>query len=490
MGGATTAVSDAPSAPVHVLVVDDDPGLRRSLARVLSARGFRVGTAEDGVGGLAYLDENGPDVALVDMQMPNMGGFDLLTRAKEKGSPAEIIMMTAHAGVDAAVEAVKGGAYHFLTKPFVSSESVVLVVAQAAEHKRLVDRTRRLEQRLEAHEQFGDLIGTSPKMLAVYRLIEGVATATSTVMILGETGTGKELVARAIHQRSSRADKPFVSVNCAAIPKELVESELFGHVRGAFTGAQNARAGLFEAAHTGTIFLDEVGDLPLSAQVKLLRTLQEGEVKRVGADETKIVDVRVLAATNVDLKERIAAKTFRSDLYYRLNVISVELPALRDRGDDVMLLAHHFIHKYSRRMSREPKRLAPLALQALRAYAWPGNVRELEHAIERAVVLSQGASIEPSDLPVEAQPRERALEVSPPLSRGPAPNAALLADLPYAEAKRIALTQFDDTYVGEVLRRAGGNLSEAARQAGIDRSNFKRLMRKSKTGGPRGPDDD
>ncbi len=471
---------DEVATPVHLLIVDDEPGLRRSLTRLFASRGFQVGTAENGLEGLAYLQEHRPDVALVDMQMPKMGGLELLTRAKNAALPTEVIMMTAHAGVDAAVEAVKGGAYYFLTKPFLSMEAVVLVVAQAAQRKRLVDRTHDLEQRLEAQERFGELIGTSPSMLAVYRLIEGVATAMSTVLIVGETGTGKELVARAVHQRSSRSGKPFVALNCAAIPRELVESELFGHVRGAFTGAQTSRAGLFETAHTGTIFLDEVGDLPLAAQVKLLRTLQEGEIKRVGADETRTVDVRVLAATNVDLKAGIAAGTFRSDLYYRLNVIQVEIPPLRDRGDDILLLAHHFIHKYARRMSREPKPLSEGALAALRLYPWPGNVRELEHAIERAVVLAPGRAIAPSDLPAEvrgAAPRSAPPNAIPDTSGAPGAEPATLS---YTEAKRRAMAQFEEAYVATVLRLAGGNLAEAARLAGVDRSNFKRLLRKSK----------
>jgi two-component system response regulator HydG len=477
-------------------VVDDEPGLRRSLARILTARGYVVGTAEDGLTGLEYLEQNTPDVCLFDITMPHMTGLELLAMLKNTRPQIEIIMMTAHGGVDEAVQAVKLGAYQFLTKPFVSNDAVAIVVAQAAEHKRLLDRTRKLEQRLEAQEQFGELIGTAPKMLAVYKLVDGVASATSTVLILGDTGTGKELVARAIHQRSARAAKPFVAVNCAAIPKELVESELFGHVRGAFTGAQSARAGLFESAHLGTIFLDEVGDLPLAAQVKLLRTLQEGEVKRVGSDETKVVDVRVLAATNVDLKSKIEAGTFRSDLYYRLNVIRITLPSLSERGADVDHLAHHFILKYARRMGREPKKLGPDALAALRAYPWPGNVRELEHAMERALVLSQGATIHASDLPFEAE-----VPTSPPWADAavavsgeddPSDPAALamfssggalpasLVDRPFAEAKKIALTLFEDAYVAEVMRRAGGNLSEAARQAGIDRSNFKRIARKPK----------
>jgi transcriptional regulator with GAF, ATPase, and Fis domain len=363
----------------------------------------------------------------------------------------------------------------------------------------LADRARQLEQVLLSKERFGEIIGDSPKMLDVYRLIEGVGPTSSTVLILGESGTGKELAARAIHQQSPRAKKPFVAVNCGAIPKELVESELFGHVRGAFTGAQTARTGLFETADGGTILLDEVGDLPLAAQVKLLRVLQEGEIKRVGADETRNVDVRVLAATNVDLMSRIQAGHFRRDLYYRLHVIAIELPPLRERGEDALLLANHYLQKFARSMRRQSKRLAPDAVRALREYDWPGNVRELEHAIEHAMVLSQRDVISAQDLPFVKQimlPREpvtsRGLAPLPerttvdPSSPSPPP-AALEAprgssswptDLPYAEAKRRVLAQFDESYTRELLGRANGNLSEAARRAGLDRSNFRRLLKR------------
>jgi two-component system response regulator HydG len=471
-----------PITPLRVLVVDDDASLRRSLARILGARGFLVSTAD---GGEAALEQVGsgeePDVALIDLKMPGMDGLELLSRIKAKRPEVAVIMMTAFADVDTAIAAVKGGAYHFLTKPFLSNDAVALTIAKAAEHRRLTSRARHLEERLEAQERFGELIGTSVAMQEVYRLVMGVANTTSTVLVLGESGTGKELVARAIHQRSDRASKPIVTVNCAAIPKELVESELFGHVRGAFTGAHAARAGLFESAHGSTIFLDEVGDLPLPAQVKLLRTLQEGEVKRVGSDETRIVDVRVVAATNVDLSAKLASGAFRRDLYYRLNVIAIHLPALRDRADDTLLLTHHFMQKLARRMGREPKRIGASAMEAIRRYAWPGNVRELEHAIEHAFVLSQTQEIGASDLPFTRA--GHALGEAPPPKPATAaasdalPVADLLA-LPYAEAKRCAMAAFDQLYVAEAIARAGGNIADAARRAGLDRSNFRRVARK------------
>jgi DNA-binding NtrC family response regulator len=460
--------------PTRVLVVDDEPALRKSIERILESRGFAVTLAEDGRVALEMLAVSQPDVILTDMLMPRMTGLDLLRKAKERWPSVEVVLMTAFADIDTAVATVKAGAYDFLTKPFPSNDAVVLAVEKAAEHHRLVERAQHLEERLLSRERFGEMLGNSRRMRDVYRLIDGVASATSTVLVLGESGTGKELVARAIHQSSPRRDKAFVTVNCAAIPKELVESELFGHVRGAFTGAQTARAGLFDTANGGTIFLDEVGDLPLAAQVKLLRALQEGEIKRVGADEPHLVDVRVIAATNVDLKAKLERGEFRRDLYYRLNVIAVNLPPLREREEDAVLLAAHFVRKLAVRMERDPKRLSDGALTAIRGYEWPGNVRELEHAIEHAFVLSRGDVIDAQDLPIsreEGFPSEAPTAISPPWNHE-------AYGLPYAEAKKRILADFDLAYVREQLRRTGGNVSEAARLSGLDRSNFRRVMRR------------
>jgi DNA-binding NtrC family response regulator len=473
---------------VHVLVVDDEPALRRSLARVLEARGIKVGLAEDGRQAIEYIQRTPPDVALVDMMMPGLGGLEVLAHVKAADAALEVILMTAFADVDSAVEAIKAGAYHFLTKPFYSNDAVAHAVLKAAEHRRLADRARRLEQVLLSKERFGELIGDSPRMLEVYRLIEGVSPTSSTVLILGESGTGKELVARAIHQQSPRSKKPFVAVNCGAIPKELVESELFGHLRGAFTGAQTARSGLFESADGGTILLDEVGDLPLAAQVKLLRALQDGEIKRVGADESRTVDVRVLAATNVDLLDRIRSGQFRQDLYYRLNVIAMELPPLRERGDDVLLLANHYLQKFARSMGRDAKHLSSDAVRALRSYDWPGNVRELEHAIEHAMVLAQRDVIAAADLPFGRHSTVPAVAGKTSAAPSVAEDAggeqggrslgADLSDLPYAEAKKKLLARFDEEYTSSLLVITGGNMSEAARRAGLDRSNFRRLLKR------------
>ncbi|MCU0662017.1 MAG: sigma-54 dependent transcriptional regulator [Myxococcota bacterium] len=451
----------------HILVVDDEPESLRAIARILSARGFEVETASGGSEALERLANDNIDVILVDLVMPGMSGIEVLRRAKAASERVEVVLMTAFADVDTAVAAVKAGAYDFLTKPFTSSDTVALAVAKAAERGRLLSRTRKLEEELEVRERYGNIIGSSAPMLEVYRMIDSVAHSTSTILLQGESGTGKELVARAVHTRGPRASKAFVPVNCSAIPESLVESELFGHMRGAFTGAVATRMGLFEAANAGTILLDEVGELPLQTQVKLLRVLQEGEIKRVGASEEISVDVRVVAATNVNLHAAMLAGTFREDLYYRLNVITIALPSLRERLDDIPLLAYHFLRKYAVRSGRDIRRISLEAMRAMRGYGWPGNVRELENAMERAVVMCRSDVILPGDLP------------RPVVNTGEAVvSRNVLLDLPFADAKKRVVDNFEREYMVELLRRSGGNVSEAARQAGLDRSNFRRVLKK------------
>jgi len=468
--------------PPRVLVVDDEPGLRRSVARLLLSRGMQVVTADDGASAIDILPNQQIDVAIIDLFMPKVGGLELLEHIKREYPGIEVILMTAYGDVETAVRAVRAGAYHFLTKPFRSNDEVVLTVVKATERRRLLDHTAMLERRLEQMEKFGELIGNSRPMQDVYRLATGVAATSSTVLILGESGTGKELTARAIHQHSPRNERPFVAVNCSAIPVDLVESELFGHKRGAFTGATSEREGLFEAANTGTIFLDEVGDLPPQAQVKLLRVLQEGEVKRVGANETRIVDVRVIAATNVELRNRIQDGKFREDLFYRLNVVAISLPPLREREEDIPLLAYHFLKKYSTRTGRSIQRISGEAMQLLQQQSWPGNVRELENAIEYAVVFCRGDEITPDALPVQHE--KRALV---PSRQSQKPVGVLLPqnllDLPYRDAKQRAVDLFETAYFDALLQRTQGNVSEAARQAGLDRSNFRRAVKRSGIGG-------
>ncbi len=473
---ATDRVTAPREAPVRVLVVDDEPTLRRSIARLLLSRGMHVLTAEDGAVGLEILEAEPVDVALIDLMMPNLGGMELLEHVKRKLSDVEVVLMTAFGDVETAVRSVRAGAFHFLTKPFRSNDEVAHTVLKAAEHRRLVQRAALLERRLEQMEKFGELIGNSPPMQRVYRLAMGVAPTSTTVLILGESGTGKELTARAIHQHSSRASGPFVAVNCSAIPVELIESELFGHVRGAFTGATGTREGLFEAANHGTLFLDEVGDLPPMAQVKLLRALQEGEIKRVGSDETRQVDVRVVAATNVELKRQVEQGKFREDLYYRLNVVAITLPPLRERQADIPLLAYHFLGKYALRSTKDVRRLSPDAVKCLQQQSWPGNVRELENAIEYAVVFAKEDTVHLADLPFDATavPSGTTTRASTGI-----PLPEILVEMPYREAKARALATFDTAYFRAVLERSGGNISQAARQAGLDRSNFRRAAKRA-----------
>jgi two-component system response regulator HydG len=491
MAVASSPAGDPPAQPLpaaRVVVVDDEPTLRRTIARTLIQRGFEVTQCEDGQSALEHLQSNDPDVMLIDLMMPGVSGMEVLREVKQGRPDVECVMMTAYSRVEDAVAAVRAGAYDFLTKPFASFDAVAITVSKAAERRRLIARARTLEEQLDrgAGGALGDIIGASGTMRAVFRLVEGVASASSTVLILGESGTGKELVARAIHRRSARSAKPFVAVNCSSIPDTLIESELFGHVKGAFTNANTSRAGLFEIADKGTLFLDEVGDLSLAAQVKLLRALQEGEIKRVGSNETRVVDVRVIAATNVDLVEKIATGRFREDLYYRLNVIAIGLPPLRERRDDIPLLAQHFLRKFARQTGKEIRRLTPEALEALTSYGWPGNVRQLENAIERAVVLASGGEITLADLPdaISGGPRSSTQLAGRPIADVDTAIeivARSLLDVPYAEAKRRIVRDFDRAYAQGLLERSKGNVSEAARLAGLDRSNFRRVLRKHET---------
>ncbi|MCL2012860.1 MAG: sigma-54 dependent transcriptional regulator [Cystobacterineae bacterium] len=452
-----------------VLVVDDDKIVLRAVKEVLQQDGYQVTAIDDAVEALAAIKDLGIDVAVFDIKMPNLSGMDLLKAIKKTRPDVEVLMMTAYATVETAVEAVKMGAYDYLTKPFENIDLLSMSVRRAAEKKALYNRTCELEKALNARNQFENLIGQSKQMRQVFKLVETVSHSTATVLIQGESGTGKELVAQAIHYRSPRKDKPFVAVNCSALTDTLLESELFGHIRGAFTGAIGNKKGLFEAADGGTIFLDEIGDIPVTTQVRLLRVLQEGEVKRVGANESTRVDVRVIAASNVDLQRAKEQGKFREDLFYRLNVIAITLPPLRDRPEDVPLLAHHFLKVYSEKLKKRMTGISPKAMEALTCNHWAGNVRELENVIERAVVLCSKEVVDIEDLPSEIlQPQKMAgdFEISS------------LAHLPYAQAKRLSRRTFERRYLSALLERNSHNISSAARAAGVDRSNFRRLLKR------------
>ena len=383
---------------MRILVVDDEPGLRQTLTRILGAEGHSTLTASDGQEALARLEEEDDvDLVLCDLRMPKMSGLELIEKYNAKGGLALIVAMSAYGDSDTAIAAMQKGAYDYVPKPFRADE-VVLVVRKAAEREKLRRRVASLEGELRTIRGEEDIIGRSRSMRAAMDVAQKVARHPSTVLLTGESGTGKELFARLIHKSSPRADDAFVAVNCGAIPEALLESELFGHAKGSFTGASHDKAGLFEEAHGGTLFLDEIGDLPVALQVKLLRALQEGEVRRVGANSPTQVDVRLITATNRDLAADISTGRFRGDLYYRINVVTIKLPPLRDRPQDIPELALHFLRRYNERLQLGVESIAPAAMRQLADYAWPGNVRELENVIERALVLAHGSTIEPEHL--------------------------------------------------------------------------------------------
>ena len=391
---------NSPSTPrAHVLVVDDEKHQRESLQMILEDEGYRVTVAADGREALSRAAEARPEVVLTDLKMPGLSGMDVVKSLHEGPLPPKIILVTAHGSVERAREAHKLGAFDYMSKPVVADE-LLFRVERALESYHLTEKTLRLERRLKG-DGLEAIVGESPSMREVFRLVEKIAPTTSTVLIRGESGTGKELVARAIHARSQRAARPFHAINCAAIPENLLESELFGHERGSFTGADSRKIGLFEVASGSTLFLDEIGDLSLPLQGKILRTLQEKEVKRVGGNETIPVDVRVVAATNRDLEAMMKAGLFREDLFYRLNVIPMVLPPLRERTSDVPALVTRFLEKVNTAHGTAVTRFEPAALDLLCAHSWPGNIRQLESVVERAVLLSEGETIHMEDLPLE-----------------------------------------------------------------------------------------
>ena len=393
----------------RVLIADDEEAARRSLGQILTEDGYEVFLASDGEEALRLVAEQSPDILLSDLRMPRLDGHELLTRVRQGYPDVALVIMTAHGTIRSAVRAVQEGAEDYLTKP-IDVEDLERVLERILKKRRLIAETRILRERLDEKYSFENIIGRSPEMLEVFRLVEQVAPSQASILITGESGTGKELIAQAIHQRSPRRDAPFVKVACAALPETLLESELFGHERGAFTGALARRAGRFEIAAGGTIFLDEIGDIPMGMQVKLLRFLQEHQFERIGGNQTLTVDVRVIAATHRNLAALIREGKFREDLYYRLNVIEIPLPPLRARAHDIPLLVNFYVRRFAAANSKEVSGLTDEALAALMAYDWPGNVRELEHAIERAIILSRGREIDLSlfpSLPKTAKPARR-----------------------------------------------------------------------------------
>lgn len=445
-----------------ILVVDDDQAHRGMLRTMLRSWGYAVSEAADGDEALNLVRERAFDAVLTDVRMARMDGIHTLKSVLEYNPALPVVLMTAYSSVETAVEALRLGAYDYLVKP-LDFEILRHTLWQAIEHSRLSVENRELRRQLSEAAARPGILGRSPAMLAMQETIATVAPTEATVLITGESGTGKELVARALHSGSARADKPMVTVNCAALAENLLESELFGHEKGSFTGADRRREGRFVQANGGTLFLDEIGEMPLPLQAKLLRALQEGEVQRVGSDAPLTVDVRVLAATNRDLREEVARRRFREDLYFRLNVISLEVPPLRDRGEDIPVLAAHFLERFAGRNRKSIRGFSPQAVDSLLRYAWPGNVRELENAVERAVILCNGDLITRRELPAaitEAASPEEASSAA----------VGALAGLPLDELERRA--------IGETLRCTGDNKSEAARQLGITRATLHNKLRK------------
>ncbi|HYH96944.1 sigma-54 dependent transcriptional regulator [Hyalangium sp.] len=390
----------------RILVVDDEDNARRAIVTILGEEGYEVSEASNGVDALARIAEFSPAVVLSDVRMPQMDGLTLLKKARELGSDTTFVMMTAFASVETAVEAMRAGADNYLLKP-LNADTVLVILGKALEKRSLRREAESLREQVRQRSRFHNIIGDSPQLQGVYDVIRRAAATRATVLILGESGTGKELIAQALHHESQRRDKPFIRVHCAALSENLLESELFGHEKGSFTGAAARKEGRFELADGGTLFLDEIGEISPSVQVKLLRVLQQREFERVGGTQTLKVDVRIVAATHRDLTAEVKAGRFREDLFYRLNVVSVTLPPLRERKSDIPPLVSHFLEKYGESYGKEVKGLAPGTLQALLAHDWPGNIRELENAIERAVVLALGAEVATDDLP--------------PVLRGPRP---------------------------------------------------------------------
>ena len=399
-------------APKRILIIDDEESFRHMLSVILKREGFEVETASDGEEALQKVKENTYNQVLCDIRMPRMDGLEFLKEIQKAGIDATLIMMSAYGTIDTAIEAMKLGAYDYISKPFKPDE-ILLTLKKAEERERLRKENEILRKEVKREYSFENIISKNEQMRKLFDIIKKVAPYKSTLLIMGESGTGKELVAKALHYHSDRSQNPFIPVNCGAIPENLLESELFGHAKGAFTDAIQTKKGLFEEADGGTLFLDEIGELPLLLQVKLLRVLQEGEIRRVGESKPIQVDVRIVAATAKDLVREVNEGRFREDLFYRLNVFPVHLPPLRERKEDIPLLVPHFIKKYNQILSKKVTGMHPKALEVLLNYRWFGNVRELENTIERAIVLADGPEIEKDNLPVEVQGFKEVVQTSP-----------------------------------------------------------------------------
>jgi DNA-binding NtrC family response regulator len=455
---------------VRVVIVDDEPDMVETCTRLLRRAGCECAGATDPERALELVESTRPDVLLTDLKMPGMDGLELMRRVHEIDPALPVIVITAFATIESAVAAVKEGAFDYLPKNF-SLDQLTVAVDRAVKQRTLQIENRNLRQQLQSTFGLDRVLGRSSTMASVCELVKKAARSEANILVLGESGTGKELVARAVHANSPRASQPFVPVDCASLPENLLESELFGHEKGAFTGAVRSKPGLMELAHHGTLFLDEIGELPLGLQSKLLRVLQEREIRRVGGTGQVPVDVRVVSASNRNLRESVAKGEFRDDLFYRVNVIAIELPPLRARAGDVELLARSFLQRYGQ---RRVTAFDPEALAALEAYPWPGNVRELQNIVERACALADTATVTRRDLPdyvLHAAAR-------PPAATATAGAPGATAGLALHEAREQWMRTFEGAYLRDLLEAHGGNISAAAKAAGIDRKTFHRLVSK------------
>ena len=455
-------VQERQNCGARILIVEDDREMCRFLSELLVEEGYEVAVVHDGPSAVEKHKQESFDLTITDLMMPRMKGTELVQRLKEIDSEALILLITAFGSIESAVETMRAGAFDYLTKPFRTDE-ILLSVSRALEQRGLRMELQRLRKEVQSHYGFENILGQSEPMRRVFDLVTHISDAPANVLITGESGTGKELIARAIHYNSGRSRGPFVPVNCAAIPENLLESELFGHLRGSFTDAKNDRKGLFQEASGGSLFLDEISELPIGLQAKLLRVLEDKEVRPIGASRAEKIEVRIIAASNQELARLVSERKFRPDLFYRLNVIHINLPPLRERPEDIPLLAAHFIEKFSSQTKRQKKGLTEQALAALMSYPWPGNVREVEHTIERAVLLGKGDHIDITDLPPQLL-TDRGKETS----------------LAQAIARRCTLKDLEREYIQKVLESTQGNKSEAATILGMDRTTLYRKLEEMK----------
>lgn len=447
---------------IKVLVIEDEPSVRLGISCTLEGAGYRIATAGNGIEGIGLFEREGFDVVVTDLRLPGADGIEVLKSIKKISSDTGVIVITAFADVKTAVEAMREGAYDYISKPF-DPEELLIVIDRFIKHRGLALENVRLREEIAEYKQFQHIVGISPAMQAIFEKIEVVAKTDSSVMIYGESGTGKELVANAIHNLSPRKDKPFIKINCAAIPETLLESELFGHEKGAFTGATQKRKGKFEAANGGTIFFDEIGDMTLSLQAKLLRVLESHTFERLGANESLAVDVRTICATRKNLRDEVKAGKFREDLYYRINVLPITLPPLRERKEDIPLLLDHFLKTFGKKIGKTELSVSPAAMEKLVEYDYPGNVRELRHAIEMAVTFCRGGVLDSCCMPVEIRGKE-AKE-----------NTVILPcdGLPLTERVRA----FEKEIISHVLEETEGKKKEAAKRLGISRETLWRKLK-------------